>query len=432
MVFFGGKNMGKNITKAKAKKSFALILVAVMVFTFIPMGAFPLTASAATPGAGKTWIFTESSPDEKDVKYGGGTYTWVKSSKTLTLNNVNHSTNAPIALAVPTGTTIVSKGKNFIKSTFKGENANDSCGIYGGDLTIKGTGSLTVNSGNAQQFSYGLSVANLTISAGTVTVTSGTGGLSGMRGISFGIRAGKVKISGGKVTATSGVNKAGSSYGLSVGNVEISGGTVIAKGGNAVLMSDGIYTMGSVVITGGTVTATGTKSTESTSYGIAAKTDIKISGGIVTAKGDNSAFGTDLNKSREFIVPKGLKYTVSANIAGTSPVAGKSDGTFKVTASHKYAKIEGSAALKTLTLTVTSPKNSKITKRTKTVTVKVTKGAKVSISATGLKAKVKSATAASTKYTFKGLDLSKVKKGTVVKITAKKSGYKTKTIKIKI
>jgi len=86
---------------------------------------------------------------------------------------------------------------------------------------------------------------------------------------------------------------------------------------------------------------------------------------------------------------------------------------------------------KKLTLTMTNPKKGKITKKTKSITIKVTKGAKVTLSAVKLKAKtkIKNVTMKKTKHTFKKLNFKKVKKGTWVTITAKKAGYQKKAIK---
>ena len=84
---------------------------------------------------------------------------------------------------------------------------------------------------------------------------------------------------------------------------------------------------------------------------------------------------------------------------------------------------------KAITLSKKSP--NKVTRNTKSIKVKVTKGSKLSISGSGLKAKVKSGIATSNTYTFKNLNLKKVKKGKYIKIKATKSGYMTKIIKLK-
>ena len=87
---------------------------------------------------------------------------------------------------------------------------------------------------------------------------------------------------------------------------------------------------------------------------------------------------------------------------------------------------------RSITLKILSPKS--ITAKTKSIKIKITKGSKVSLAAPKLKAKtkIKNVTAKSGTYTFKKLNLKKVKKNTVVKITAKKSGYITKILSFKL
>ena len=88
---------------------------------------------------------------------------------------------------------------------------------------------------------------------------------------------------------------------------------------------------------------------------------------------------------------------------------------------------------KRVTLKMIKPRNGKITKKTKTITIKVTKGAKVTLSAKGLKAKTKIKEVKMKKgsYTFKKLNFRKVRKGAWIKITAKKAKMKTKTIRFR-
>jgi len=90
--------------------------------------------------------------------------------------------------------------------------------------------------------------------------------------------------------------------------------------------------------------------------------------------------------------------------------------------------------LKPLTLKKLSPK--KVTAGTKKIKVQADKGAKVTISAKGLKAKKKIATvkkANGTKalFTFTKLNFKRVKKNRKIKITAVKKGHKKNTITFK-
>ena len=88
---------------------------------------------------------------------------------------------------------------------------------------------------------------------------------------------------------------------------------------------------------------------------------------------------------------------------------------------------------KQVTLKLIKPKKGKITKKTKAIIIKVTKSAKATLSAKGLKAKtkIKNVKMRKMKYTFKKLNFQKVRKGAWIKITAKKSKMKPKTIKFK-
>jgi len=270
---------------------------------------FPLTANAAAPAAGATWTFTESSPSETNVPYGGGTYSWDQSARKLTLNNVSHSTSANIAVRLPGGSKVVLKGKNTIKSTFKG--ADSTFGLkVDGNLTISGTGSLIATGGTttvSNGFSQGIvahAAGNITIKSGTITAKGGSAkGASGSMGIAAG-GGGKILIKGGKVTATGGSASRVSEGFDSYTSISISGGTVVAKGGSAQF-----------------------------SWGIGATKSVKITGGNVTVTGKTSAV------SRNVTVLKGFKYTVANNTAGKSPKKGTSSGSFKIKSTHKYAKV---------------------------------------------------------------------------------------------
>jgi len=77
----------------RTKKFLSVLLTLLMMAGVIAVA--PITASAAAPPAsGMSWEFLATTPDETNVAYGGGTYSWVQSTKTLTLNSVSHSTTA--------------------------------------------------------------------------------------------------------------------------------------------------------------------------------------------------------------------------------------------------------------------------------------------------------------------------------------------------
>ena len=305
------------------------------------------------------------------AKTGEADSTWDNDTKTLTLNGVNFTTTAGTAVELPNGATIVlAEGtENTITSTIASTDGDVdwSYGIYGeGDLTIEGSGQLTVTGGEAQTESYGIYVGdyhdadnnkwfdgNLTISGGTVkatggavnapedeytescgihasgyvTIEGGTVKATGGKAVSysFGIYAYyDVTISDGTVTANGGEVKGdgGESHGICayVGDVSISGSTVTATGGEAAY-SDGIYARGDVTIEGGTVTATGGKAGDY-SYGIYAYGDVTIEGGTVTATGGEvtnegpESFGIESYDSETIIISGG--HVIAQTLAGKS------------------------------------------------------------------------------------------------------------------
>jgi len=169
----------------------------------------PITASAAPPAAGTTWTFTTSSSNETNVAYGGGTYTWVQSSKTLLLNGVTHSTAAATALSLPDGTTLVLTGSNVVSSTFSGASATRGI-LANGALTITGSGSLIAAGGKVTSSggnSDGIEATALTFSGGVVM----TGGDTVATGSSRGVNASSVTLIDGATVAAMGYTRAFSS-----------------------------------------------------------------------------------------------------------------------------------------------------------------------------------------------------------------------------
>ena len=196
---------------------------------------------------------------------------------------------------IRTDNLIVQSGTGTVNAT-GGDGAEDSHGIYarhnvtisGGDVTATG-GTVNATSEDGAEDSYGIYAANdFTISGGAVTATGG-----GSAEDSFGIYADNdVTITNGDVTATSG-DSADYSCGIYAdhGNIDVSGGTVIARGGDSGDNSDGIcVSKDGITISGGEVTTTG-GDTEGRSCGIDADS-ITINGGVFTATGGTGTEGS--------------------------------------------------------------------------------------------------------------------------------------------
>ena len=196
---------------------------------------------------------------------------------------------------IRTDNLIVQSGTGTVNAT-GGDGAEDSHGIYarhnvtisGGDVTATG-GTVNATSEDGAEDSYGIYAANdFTISGGAVTATGGDSEED-----SFGIYADNdVTITNGDVTATSG-DSADYSCGIYAdhGNIDVSGGTVIARGGDSGDNSDGIcVSKDGITISGGEVTTTG-GDTEGRSCGIDADS-ITINGGVFTATGGTGTEGS--------------------------------------------------------------------------------------------------------------------------------------------
>ena len=176
-------------------------------------------------------------------------WAWDNAANTLTLNNVDvdlTGTNASTAIVLGDGGKIVLKGNNAVRSGNATGRSSEAINCHGaldisGDGTLEATASPLTCDSEYSVMSIGISSSGkLTISGGTVTVTSGDV-ISNVinnrddRKSSRGIWGyGGVSITGGTVTATSGTvtsdgtNK--NSYGILSDNpIELSGGTVTAK-----------------------------------------------------------------------------------------------------------------------------------------------------------------------------------------------------------
>jgi len=181
----------------------------------------PVTANAAVPD-GPTpfniWDFNYSVDADGSGTYGDGSWSWVQSTKTLTLNNINHSTGSNRALELPPGATIVLNGANSLTSTYEGfYNTNAIFVDYageGGNLAITGSGSLNATAGTttANNFSYAIEIYGSLTVGGGATVTA-TGGDAPTYSIGIQTHGGGLTVgSGSMVTATGDYCAIGQNY----------------------------------------------------------------------------------------------------------------------------------------------------------------------------------------------------------------------------
>ena len=279
------------------RRGLGVLLALVMCLSLLPataLAAEPATATADfTTNADGALALLNGAKTE-----GAADSEWDPYTSTLTLKGVDFTTSAATAVKLPAGAKIVLAEGTENTITSVSTDTTGSNGIFlEGNLTIEGSGKLTVTGGAAQTKSHGIDAANVTISGGTVTATGGAVNYSGDEYTeSCGIHvSGNVTISDtAKVNAMGGDATANYSYSRGIyanGNVTIKGGTVTATGGEAAY-SDGISAYaGNVTISGGTVTAKGGDATNG-SYGIYTSYNVTVSGTAkVTATGgtaDNS------------------------------------------------------------------------------------------------------------------------------------------------
>ena len=213
--------------------------------------------------------------------------------------------------------TMAISGGTLIATGGKSSNSDEgACAIYiQGTLTISGNANVTANGGTdafGTGGNYGINViagnsagGSATISGGTVTATSGPGGMAAIvidhdltiSGATTQIDAtggdmgegilsyGDILINGGTITATAGENAIGLE-----GNTTISGGVVTAIGGDASASSDGDGKAGydgSLTMTGGKLIATGGAGdgTGAAGHGISAFSNINLTG-VTLYEGD--------------------------------------------------------------------------------------------------------------------------------------------------
>ena len=266
------------------------------------VGGVGLTSSEGNPAYAKTGadgaVATEgANANDYNIKWDGST---------LTLNNATITQGALGGAAIwyyqDSDLNIALVGTNTVTGP-SGSGSGASDGIFARDpnelidLTISGSGSLTVTGGGTVSESYGIRTDNLIVQSGTGTVNA-TGG-DGAED-SYGIYAYDVTISGGDVTATGGTVNATSedgakdSYGIyAADDFTISGGAVTATGGDSEEDSFGIYADNDVTITNGDVTATSGDSADYSCGIYADHGNIDVSGGTVIARGGDSGDNSD-------------------------------------------------------------------------------------------------------------------------------------------
>ena len=278
----------------------------------IYVGGVGLTGDKDTPA----YALTDKSGKVTTTGATADNYNIMWDGETLTLNNADITQgsheNAAIYCGEDAGIHLVLVGE----STVTGPSGVDaSRGIYTrGELTISGSGSLTVTGGDVTAAgtdyaeSCGIDADNVIVSGGIVNADGGTASATGNVSYAYscGIDADNVIVSGGIVNADGGTASAtgnvsyACSYGISVyGSIDISGGAVTADGGEVTFTgsdgyacSYGISVYGSIDISdgivnadGGTASATGNVS-YACSYGIyVTRETLAISGGIVNADG---------------------------------------------------------------------------------------------------------------------------------------------------
>ena len=122
---------------------------------------------------------------------------WDAKSKILTLDGLNLKiTNSELAIALPRdeATTIHLKGKNSI--SYSGKYDTNISAIFGGNIKITGSGSLTININNTRGGAYGLNVSDLAMESGNISIK-----VSGKNMPTMGIVAeNAAKITGGKLS----------------------------------------------------------------------------------------------------------------------------------------------------------------------------------------------------------------------------------------
>jgi hypothetical protein len=202
-----------------------------------------------------TTSYTAQDGDILTGKRRGGDGLQIADNATVTLYDVDYHTK--YAIACLGNATIILVGTNTVSATDTGY-AGIRCGGSGTTLTIRGTGSLTVQGKGREEEvggagigsdAFSLSCGDIRVEGGTITATGGRGAA----GIGCGFRVdrdskcGSIYISGGTITAYGGYGAAGigCGYATTSGNLNkassICGDITITSSVNCITASKGPF-----------------------------------------------------------------------------------------------------------------------------------------------------------------------------------------------
>lgn len=148
--------------------SFFTVCSMVMLIVFAVFGMSFETYAAATSAETLNLTLTK-----QNVKGDG--YFWNNITKTLTLYGISIVTESEYGLKVPHGATIELQGKNYISA------ARFAVGAQG-DVTVKGTGSLTLISDEVGVNCYAETSSYANFVSGTIDITAGDTGIRSSNG----------------------------------------------------------------------------------------------------------------------------------------------------------------------------------------------------------------------------------------------------------
>lgn len=309
----------------KTKKLLSVLLVLCLALTLLPTAALAVDpAPVLYIGSNVAVPLPDNGHYINDSGGDAASGTWYvyndNSAYTLTLNGANITTafvgangnkygiyteNLDLTIALVDSSTVGGAALNTTSS--------NSYGIcVAGDLTISGTGSLTVTGGDvtAARGNCGLLCTetltivsgHVTATGGSVTATSGTAASGGSWGMLAG--NGLIVTGTGDVTGTGGSAANGAGVCVNAGDIEVSGTAKLTGNGGAATSGNSIGVhadQGNITVTGGTVTGTGNAAGDY-SYGIA-------------------AYGYFNNGS--YVCGGDIAFSVSANVTGTGGTAVK-------------------------------------------------------------------------------------------------------------
>ncbi len=304
----------KNVALTDSNKTLTITV------TWPATAAIPPTATEYNIWVGGTRV---TSANKGSVAGGGfnGTVSYDSSTNTLTLQDAvitgfytDIYSNAG-GIYSSNGLNIALIGSNTIDITFPERGGGVFC--QEGNISLSGTGSLTISLGASMYYSAGIYAINdITINGCTVTAA------------------------GGQTTTIFDNNSAGISS--LFGSLTITNATVIANGGlvDTHASSDGISVNGTLSVTNSMVTATGYRRALWVNSG-----NISASNSVVTASNDRTGSGAITTTARDAAL-NGYKYV---NIAAAAPTdttapsltAGEVNRTSDTTATVKFTSTEG-------------------------------------------------------------------------------------------